>query len=170
LAGILDSVNKIMRDIEKLRLGEIEEGLRTLLDNLNKAVVEADLGAVSEQIRAFTASAEKLVTDLDRVLAEADLPKISEETQVALQAVTRAVNDLQIILTNVEPATRLNSDDVEATLSNLRIISDNLRVLSGELRADPARLLFSAPPPRLDLFEEDEEPAPTRPRRPASRR
>jgi ABC-type transporter Mla subunit MlaD len=170
LAGILDSVNKIMRDIEKLRLGEIEEGLRTLLDNLNKAVVEADLGAVSEQIRGFTASAEKLVTDLDRVLAEADLPKISEETQVALQAVTRAVNDLQIILTNVEPATRLNSDDVEATLSNLRIISDNLRVLSGELRADPARLLFSAPPPRLDLFEEDEEPAPTRPRRPASRR
>jgi paraquat-inducible protein B len=170
LAGILDSINKIMRDIEKLRLGEIETGLRTLLDNLNKAVVEADLGQVSEQIRQFTESAEKLVTDLDKVLEETDLPQISQETQVALQSVTKAVQDLQNILTNIEPATRLNSDDVEATLSNLRIISDNLRVLSGELREDPARLIFSSPPPHLDIFDEEEDAPASRPRRPSTRR
>lgn len=153
LAGILDSVNKIMRDLEKLHLQEVEQGVRTLLDNLNRTVTEADIAQLSRDIRGFTVQSTALVNELKTILGEADLPALSSSTRQSLDSVRAAVDEARLILANVEPATRLNSDDINATLGNLRIISDNLRELSNELRSNPSRLIFGRPAPKPEVFD-----------------
>jgi len=168
LAGILDSVNKIMREMENFHIGELESSLRTLLDNMNSAVTEANIGKLSEDIQNFSNQSTLLVEELKKVLADANVPALSAGLQRSLDSVTDAVSDLQRILANIEPSTRLNSDDINATLANLRIISDNLRDMSSELRANPSRLIFGRPPAKAGVFdhlrpsekEEEVDPAP----------
>jgi len=123
LNTILDSLNNIMREVEKLNLKGISDNLVTLLDNLNQSVEAADVGA------------------------------ISANTQAALSEVTRATQQLTKILGNVEPLTEINPDEIQETLSNLQALSENLRALSSQLRSSPSRLLFSPPPPQTDVYE-----------------
>lgn len=164
LAGILDSVNKIMRDIEKLHLHEVELGIRTLLDNLNRSITEADIGKLSADIQKFATQTTALVDELNKVVDESDLPALSNSTKKSLDSVEAAVDEARRILANLEPSTRLNSDDINATLGNLRIISDNLRELSSELRANPSRLIFGSSPAKPSVFDgrrlDSDEPSP----------
>jgi len=165
VASILDSINSMMRDIEHFNLGELGDQILAMTKNVNKAVVDAQLGKVSEDIQAFSVNATKMVSNLDRIMEEADIPELTASTKASIDAVKGAVDDLKRILVNLEPATRLNSDDINATLTNMRIISDNLRSLSGELRADPSRIIFGSPPARPSVLDEEPESSD-----PASRR
>lgn len=153
LTSILDSINKIMRDVEHFNLGEIGQKTIALLQTLNRAVEQAKLAEVSEDVR-------RLVVELQGVLAQARIAELSQNTEQALTALTAALQEANRILANLEPATRLNSDDINATLANFRIASDNLRALTTDARRYPSRLLFGGPPPRPGVFEsEPENPA-----------
>ncbi len=146
LTSILDSVNKIMRDVGEFQLEEIGKQTVSLLQGLNKAVAEANLGEVSTDTR-------KLIQELEKMVQQAKIEELSESTRKALNELTSAVSDLKIILANIEPATRLNSDDINAALANFRIISDNLRVLSGDAKKYPSRLFFGSPPAKSDVMD-----------------
>jgi len=66
--------------------------------------------------------------------------------------VTKATAEAKTILANLEPATRLNSDDLNASLANLRIISDNLRVITSDAKRYPSRLFFGGPPEHSEVM------------------
>lgn len=160
LQGILDSVNKITRDLEKLNVAELEKSLRELLDNLNTTLRVIEPAKLSADIRSLAQSSTALVQDVQKVLDSAEIPALAAETRSALATVQQAVLELNRILGNLEPATRLNSDDIHATLANLRVISSNLRELTAELRANPSRLIFSGDPPRPSVFRAKSRRAP----------
>ncbi len=61
MTDILDSMNKIMRDVEQLNLGEIQGGLTQLLQNLNKALTDAQIDQVSKNLQT-------LLTQLDKAI------------------------------------------------------------------------------------------------------
>lgn len=180
LTSILDSINRIMRDVQTLQLGELGDNLTSLLKNLNNAVEGANVTELSSEARtlmktmnsaieaadvqAVSRDLKALINRLDVVLKESDIQQLSASTRLALDEMAGAVANLQRILKNIEPATQINSDDVNTTLSNMRIITDNLRVLSGDLRRHPSRLIWGGPPARVDVFEENVEnqPGPVR--------
>lgn len=153
LTSILDSVNKIMADIENLNLAGIGDETVALLKNMNRAVEEAELGRVSRQAR-------QLFRDLEGAIADANLRQLSADARAAMEEIRAVSAETKRILDNLEPATRLNSDDINASLSNMRIITDNLRVISTDARRYPSRLFFSSPPPHSSVMG---EPAPSGP-------
>lgn len=155
LTNMLDSVNNIMREIEQLNLQGISSGMVALLDNLNKAVDDANIDKLS-------ASAQALFAEVSAAIDAADLAKLSEESQNLLRELATSNNELQEVLGNLEPASRLNADDIAATLSNLRLLTDNMRSLSGELARDPSQMIFSRPPAPSDVM--DSEPVERRKR------
>jgi len=146
ITSLLDSVNNIMREIEELNVKGISDGTVALLENLNKAVTKADIEALSRE-------AQKLFTQLSGAVEEANFGGLSTESRSLIAEIGRSNEELRKILTNVEPASRLNSDEIAASLANLKIITDNLRVVSGELSRDPSILLFSRPPKPASVFE-----------------
>jgi phospholipid/cholesterol/gamma-HCH transport system substrate-binding protein/paraquat-inducible protein B len=150
LTSILDSINKIMRDVEHFNLGEIGDKTVALLQNLNQAVEGADLAKVSADVR-------QLIVDLQRVLEEAKVAELSRHTDQAVVELTSALKEANRILANLEPATRLNSDDINATLANFRAASDNLRAITTDARRYPSRLFFGGPPPKPGVFTDDNE-------------
>lgn len=146
LTSLLDSVNNIMREIEELNVKGISDGTVALLENLNKAVTKADIEALSRE-------AQKLFTQLSGAVEEANFGGLSTESRSLIAEIGRSNEELRKILSNIEPASRLNSDEIAASLANLKIITDNLRVVSGELSRDPSILLFSRPPKPASVFE-----------------
>lgn len=146
LTSMLDSVNKMMREVENLNIQGIGKQTLALLENLNKAVDDAQLKKLSDD-------AQKLFADVAKAVEEAEIEELSAQTRELLAEVRKSNEELRSILGNVEPASRLNADDIAATLANLRIISENLRAASGEVSRDPSRLIFSRPPKPSSVME-----------------
>lgn len=150
LTSLLDSVNNIMREIEELNVKGISDGTVALLKNLNNAVTKADIENLSQD-------AQKLFAQLSAAVEQANFGALSKDSQSLIVEIGRSNEELRKILANIEPASRLNSDEIAASLANLKIITDNLRVVSGELSRDPSILLFSRPPKPASVFD----PTPT---------
>lgn len=169
LTNMLDSVNNIMREVGSLNIKGINDGIVSLLANLNETVTHAEIdklsaGAqnlfsqLSEAVSAanfpvLSADAQKLFRDLSLTVESANLPQLSADSQGLVIEIGRSNEELRQILRNMEPALRFNSDDIAASLSNLKVITDNLRIVSGELARDPSILIFSRPPPPASVFE-----------------
>jgi ABC-type transporter Mla subunit MlaD len=146
LTSLLDSVNKMMHEVENLNIQGIGTKTMTLLDNVNKTVVDA-------QFPKLSADAQKVCNDISKAVNDAKVGQLSDETRELLAQVEKSNDQLRKILGNLEPASRLNADDIDATLANLRIISDNLRAASGEISRDPSRLIFSRPAKPSQVME-----------------
>jgi len=146
LTSLLDSVNKMMHEVENLNIQGIGTKTMTLLDNVNKTVVDA-------QFPKLSADAQKVCNDISKAVNDAKVGQLSDETRELLAQVEKSNDQLRKILGNLEPASRLNADDIAATLANLRVISDNLRAASAEISRDPSRLIFSRPPKPSKVME-----------------
>ncbi len=161
LTNMLDSVNNIMREVEGFNIKGVSDGVVTLLDNLNRAVTGAQLKKLSDGAQALfsqietavdeadipdlSAKMNALVNDLTTAVADLDVPTLSGDTQALLEEVAKSNAQLKSILANLEPASQINGDELSATLSNLRIISENLRAASAEVVRDPSQIIWQRP-------------------------
>jgi ABC-type transporter Mla subunit MlaD len=161
LTNMLDSVNNIMREVEGFNIKGVSDGVVTLLDNLNRAVTGAQLKKLSDGAQALFSQIKSavdeanipnlseqmktLVGDLTQAVSDLDVPTLSGDTQALLEEVARSNAQLKSILANLEPASQINGDELSATLSNLRIISENLREASAAVVRDPSRVIWQRP-------------------------
>lgn len=139
LANILTSMNKIMRDLEKLNLGDIQGGVVKLLENLNKAVTEAEIQKISVNLQTLLDQMNKAITD-------ANIGPLSNDARTLMAGLQRSNDDLQKVLKNVEPATRFNPGEVRAIVNNLADITRNLEAFSQSIKERPSLLLYGSPP------------------------
>ncbi|MDD5199414.1 MAG: MlaD family protein [Terrimicrobiaceae bacterium] len=151
LTNLLDSVNKMMKEVENLNIKGISEDTQKLLKNLNDVVTGA-------QLEKLSADAQKLFGTVSKAVDDAKVKELSADTRALLNEVQKSNDQLRTILGNVEPASRLNADDIAATLANLRIISENLRAASAEISRDPSRIIFSKPPRPSKVMEPPAKP------------
>jgi len=138
ITSLLDSINMIFREFEKLNISGITQSGTDLLENLNKAVTGAQIEKVSADIQA-------LVKNANTALEEADVPEVSADVRKFLSDIEASNRSLQRILKNVEPATELSGPQIRQMLDNLSTTIANLEQLSQELKTRPSLLLWGAP-------------------------
>ena len=138
LTSFVDSINAILREVEKLNIGGISETGTELLENLNKAVVGAQVEKVSSDLQS-------LIKDSSSVLQKARIPELSADAGKFLGELDASNRELQQILKNIEPATRLKPSEVREIMNNLTATSANLEQLSAAVNQRPSLLLWGAP-------------------------
>ncbi len=146
LTSMLDSVNKMMHDVEKLNIEGIGTKTMAVLDSVTQAMNDAQFAKLSND-------AQKVLSDVSKAVEDAKIEELSADTRRLLTEVQKSNDQVKAILTNVEPASRLNADDIASTLANLRIISENLRAASAEVSRDPSKIIFSKPPKPSKVME-----------------
>jgi ABC-type transporter Mla subunit MlaD len=139
LTSFLDSINAILREVEKLNINGISQTGTELLDNLNKAVVGAQVDKISGDLQT-------LIRDSNNVLQKAKIPELSADASKFLGELEASNRELRQILKNIEPATRLNPAQVREIVSNLTTTTSNLEQLSTEVKKRPSLLLWGSPP------------------------
>lgn len=139
LTSFLDSINAILREVEKLNINGISQTGTELLENLNKAVVGAQVDKISGDLQT-------LIRDSNAVLQKARIPELSADASKFLGELEASNRELRQILKNIEPATKLNPAQVREIVSNLTTTTSNLEQLSTEVKKRPSLLLWGSPP------------------------
>lgn len=139
LTSFLDSINGILHEVEKLNIGGLSKTGTDLLENLNKAVVGAQVDKISTDLQA-------LLRDAQGVLQKSDIPGLSADAKSFLAELEASNRELRKILKNIEPATKIDPAEVQRLLDGLTATAANLEQLSAEVKRRPSLLLWGAPP------------------------
>jgi len=145
LTSFLDSINKIMVQLEDFNLEDLTNKADALLTNLNKAVLEAKVGKVREDIEQLIARTETTLTEVQAKLSQADVQLIRKQTEKLLHTLQASATRLDEIMVNLEPATKLNPQEVHSIIANATAVSENLLQLSEEVKKKPSLLLWGTP-------------------------
>jgi ABC-type transporter Mla subunit MlaD len=139
LTNILDSINKIMVQLDQLNVGGMIKTGTELLENLNTAVIRAETGKISADLQT-------LLADFRSALNQANIASLSKEGRELIAGLEKSNSELRVILKNLEPATRISGPKVKELLDNLTTASANLAQFSAEVKRRPSLLLWGTPP------------------------
>lgn len=162
LTSFLDSINAILREVEKLNIAGLSKSGTDLLDNLNKAVTGAQIGKVSSDLQhlvehfdttltaanlpALSEDLKKSAGQFNTVLDETKLPAVSADLRKFLGNLESSNRELRQILKNIEPASRLNDAQLREIIRNLATTTANLEQFSADVKRRPSLLLWGSPP------------------------
>lgn len=183
LTSFLESINKIMEQVEDFNIQDLTGKADNLLANLNKAILEAKVEQVRADVEGLIAQASATLEDVQTTLGgvrhkldEADIATMRMQAQSLIESLQKTTGRLDAILGNLEPVTRLNPQEIQQIVSNVNAVSDNLLELSEEVRRRPSLLLWGTPAsgsgaekstdPAADPGETEEPDVRRSPRRP----
>jgi ABC-type transporter Mla subunit MlaD len=155
LSRIFTSVQEVFAELNQINFTNIASAAEMLIARLDQKVGELPVALLStnavgllEEVRDSNRRIQKL---LDRPEITATLQDLSGAAtgfrQVAeLPALTNSVVQLERTLRRLEQLAAGKDHDLEASLDNLRGLTENLRELSENAKRFPAQLLFGEPP------------------------
>lgn len=156
ITSFLDSINTIMTEVGNLNIGGMSKAGTELIENLNKAVTGA-------QVEKLSADLQGLITQANTTLDAAKLPELSADARKFLTELESSNKQLKQILTNIEPASRLNAAQIREIVSNLTATTAHLEQLSASVKSKPSLLLWGSP---KESPKPSAKPSPTPKRKP----
>lgn len=164
-------VEKVLASVEKVQLDVISGKVVAVLDSVDKMV--KTLGPAVEDVRKFTDEATVLVRDVRKVATE-DVGKevkalltqvretLDKDVKPALKGIATASDRLpgtfdkadatldrvSATLRRVDRTLAEDNGSMEEALDNLRVVSQDLRELMGQVKRYPSSAIFGEAPPR----------------------
>ncbi|MBV8879864.1 MAG: MCE family protein [Planctomycetaceae bacterium] len=164
-------VETILEHIEKMRLDQISEKIVAVLDSLDKVMKVVD-PAVAE-LKAFAADADGLVKETRRVVTE-DVGRevkslmsstrdlFDKEVAPAVRSIRTSADRLPgtfdkidgtldrigATLRRVDRTLAEDGGSMDEALDNLRVVTQDLRELTGQVKRYPSQALFGEAPPK----------------------
>jgi ABC-type transporter Mla subunit MlaD len=160
---VLTSVEKSLRQTEDLDLARLLERADTLLDaahvlvqrvnevdfkqlGTNADLLLVDLRETNRGLQRTLAAAQTTLSNAQAALIESDLPGLSRKTGDLESKIASAAVELRRTLAS------LNTVELNNSLANVRVATDELNVLLHGLEQRPSAVLFSKPPkPVLEM-------------------
>jgi phospholipid/cholesterol/gamma-HCH transport system substrate-binding protein len=163
------ALHNIARNLERADIHKVISDLDTLVLDVTKMVRETDLQEVSRQagqmlveFKAVAQQVRRLVEseEFKSMIADAastvkgtralivDLSQASKQIKNASDTFPETFIRLQRSVRRVDTLLATKSEDFEATLENLRVVSENLREVTDHAKRYPAQVLLGEPPPR----------------------
>jgi ABC-type transporter Mla subunit MlaD len=160
-------VENVLEHVEKMRVDVISDKVIALLDNLDKMV--KTLSPAVDDVRKFAEEATLLVRDSKKVVND-DVKSVliqlreavEKEVRPALKGVQAATDRLpgtfdkvdatldriSGTLRRVDRTLAEDNGSMDEALDNLRVVSQDLRELMGQVKRYPSSALFGDAPPR----------------------
>lgn len=137
LKSFEQSVDTILRNVEKVDFEHLSESLDQVLVTIHDEVKKVHLSELIEELRdtnrKFQAALDKGSTQLD------NLPPM--------------ITQVNRTLATIENFLKRQESDVEEIIENIRRVSVNLRELSEYSKRYPSQVIFGGPPPRSEVVE-----------------
>jgi ABC-type transporter Mla subunit MlaD len=168
---LTDSLENILEQVGNMRLDRVSEKLSSLLDSVDKLMKSIE-PALAE-VKNVAASSDALVKDTRRVitgeiaaevkslvvqtreLIEKDVSPMvrsvrasTDRLPTSLEKVDGTLDRVSGTLRRLDRTLSEDSGSIDETLDNLRVVTQDLRDLTGQLKRNPSQALFSEPPPK----------------------
>jgi len=139
---ISTAAERIVARVEKVDFESLVANFDGLLATTEGKVAAVDIEAIQDEAVGLLAGLRETNA---RIQGE-----LGDEAGSTLGKVEAAVEELQALLASVRRSTDSAAYDLTSTLSNLRVVSEDLRDVSSNARSYPSSVLFGEAPPTVD--------------------
>jgi ABC-type transporter Mla subunit MlaD len=154
---LLTTLEKSLGHVENLDLAGLLDRAKTLIDagnrladNINQVDFK-QLGTNADSLliefRENTRDIQQTLADAQTAIKGADLPTLSRDTRALEAKISSAAQELRRVLAGV------NTSELNSSLANVRVATDELIVLIRDLEQRPSSLFFSKSPAPLPELE-----------------
>ncbi|MCF8068803.1 MAG: MlaD family protein [Desulfobacterales bacterium] len=157
---IFDDINLFMETLKDIDLKGISDSLKSAIDNLDHAVDDAQVLAVSNSIQqtfnnmnALSTEARVTAGRIGRVIENSEtnfITAIESFNQSMAKAEEMMDTGKNLIINTDNKIDRL-TNQLSMTINNLERATDNLNSLIEYTSEQPSQLLFGEPPPRKQI-------------------
>ncbi|MDF3820615.1 MlaD family protein [Leptospira sp. 96542] len=140
------SVDKFFDNLEKADVDKILLHVNQLVQSLNQAVGEANLGALARESTSLVSELRKTNSELKNLLA-------SPETQNAPKKFDQTITQLQSTMKRLDTILASNQGDISTAVENLRIASEDLKEVTSNAKKYPSQFLFGEAPNKSKLWK-----------------
>ena len=158
ITRITERAEILLKNLNEITGGKNRESMEQLLENANEMMAEQKpkIDRITDQVSEMLVKADRLLVDFqavaeqtkatvanaNRTLDETREPLKSNlvELEATLKQARRTLEDIQAIVV-------VNESNINETLENLRVSSQNLKEMSDELRQRPWSLIRVKPKP-----------------------
>ena len=158
MARITERAEILLNNLDEITGEKNRQSMEQLLENANEMMAEQrpKINRITDQVTEMLVKADRLLVDFQAVAEEtkatvANANRTLDETreplksnlvelEATLKQARRTLEDIQAIVV-------VNEDNINETLENLRVSSQNLKEMSDELRQRPWSLIRVKPKP-----------------------
>ncbi len=135
------SAEQVFDRLSALDLESVVSHLDSALVTIDKAVEDANLGAVSRQAVGFLSEVRTTNRDLDKLVDSIELTSTQKKLGTALDQFDATLRRVDVMLAG-------SQGDLSEILDNLRVTSENLREATNNARSYPSLVFFGDAPPK----------------------
>ncbi|HZE96041.1 MAG TPA: MlaD family protein [Planctomycetota bacterium] len=164
-------VETILEQIERMKLDEISAKIGVVLDGLDRMVKTVEPGI--QDLRNAAQSADGLLKDFrkvvtgeiisqiktllartDEVIANEIAPLLrgiratTDKLPASVERIDTALDRVTVTLRRVDRTFSEDTGSIDEALDNLRVVSQDLRDLTGQVKRHPAGAIFGEAPPK----------------------
>ena len=152
---IVDSAESLFNELDQINFTKMAKGVEHLLDSLDEKVAQLPLGMLGTNASSLITDVRETNQRLQKFLDRPELDALLKDASSAIAglrrtaespALTNSVAQLQKTLRRIDQLAAGKDNDLEITLGNLRVLTENLKELSENAKRFPAQLLFGEPP------------------------
>ena len=173
---IKDSVDQILEKLEEINVQEIVGNINQLLVVVKQTVEDANVPGVADEMENLFAELRETNHRIQQIVKDANVSGLSGEMK-GLFAELRGTNQqLKELLSNPDSdAKKVNiaqilarldtglekinmklsteGPEIDKILRNIRAISDDIKVLTENLKQHPSEIIFSQPPQKSEIIK-----------------
>ncbi len=148
--GFIETASKLLKDDIKPTIAEIHASIKDVPATVKK--LDHTIDAIDAVVAKIGGLVEK---DLAPAIANVnaatkELPKTIETVNAAVKEIPAAVAQVNRTLKRVDGLVEGRQDAIEDILENLRLMSTDLRELSGSIKRYPSSAILGGPPPKKE--------------------
>jgi phospholipid/cholesterol/gamma-HCH transport system substrate-binding protein len=155
LSRIVSSAEDVFGELEQIDFHKIAGGVERLITSLDAKVAELPLSLLSTnavvvltEVRDSNRRIQAILArpEIDAILKDLSGTATSLRRTAELPGLTNSVAQLETTLRKIDRLVAGKDRDLEETLNNLRVLTENLTELTENAKRFPAQLLFGEPP------------------------
>lgn len=141
-----ESITRIMEKLEKLDFEKLNKRLTDVLGTVDKAVRDANVGKLSDEIYALLSEARETNEKIQELVTK---PEDAKE----LENLPLAIDQLHETLSNIDKLVEATDPKISGIMRDLKVIGSDLKQVIRDLKQTPSDLIFSRPPEKSEVLE-----------------
>lgn len=143
ITSFTQAVDTVFQRLEKVDFPALFNQFETTLKSVQTSVEEARLGELRQ-------SAVEMLDQFESTLKQAQAMMDSNDPNSPVSDIANAMAQLDRNLKQIEQLVSTHQDDIDTILIDMKTLTRNLKQLSEQIKADPAQLLLSSPPKKME--------------------
>jgi phospholipid/cholesterol/gamma-HCH transport system substrate-binding protein/paraquat-inducible protein B len=157
LEETFETFSKLLRKVEDAGVDHAIQNINALLAALGDTVKQADVPGMSHNINLLIEDLRKTNDGLNSIMdskqAKEALKNLGDtlaNMKTSTEGLPQAIGELRKLLKEVNALVTSQRDEVQGLLQQGRQVFENLNDLTGEAKRNPSRIIFGAPPVRVN--------------------